>query len=109
MKHDSSICFDAYVVEVLMRDLVAHDKQPSAFLVYLFLYARSRAGRRVVAASLREIAEETGLSKSVVQLALQNLVRRQLVAAKAAHCTATRSYRIFLPWRRLRRRVRAAR
>lgn len=104
MKHDSPIRFDAYILEVLMRDLVAHDKQPSAFLVYLFLSARSHSGRKMVEASLREIAEQTGLSKSVVQLALRNLLRRQLIAQEAEHATATRSYRVFLPWRRLRRR-----
>ena len=103
MKRGLSVHFDSYIVHVLMRDLVAHDKQPSAFLVYLLLHARSQAGQRGVTVSLREIADETGLSKSVVQLALQNLIRRQLIAQKAAHATATRSYRVFQPWRRLRR------
>ena len=28
---------DAYVTEVLMRDLVGHDKRPVSFLVYLWL------------------------------------------------------------------------
>ena len=32
---------DAYVIETLMRDLVQHDRQPSAFLVYLLLWQRS--------------------------------------------------------------------
>lgn len=109
MNHETSFRFDRYVMEVLMRDLVAHDKQPSAFLVYLFLSARSCSGRRLVEASLREIAEETGLSKSAVQLALENLLRRQLLAAKTAHATATRTYRVLLPWRRLRRAARKAR
>jgi hypothetical protein len=35
---------DAYVAETLMADLVLHDRQPSAFLVYLQLWYRSRSG-----------------------------------------------------------------
>lgn len=101
------ICFDAYVIEVLMRDLVAHDRQPSAFLVYLFLSARSESGRESVSVSLREIAEDTGLSKSAVQVAIRHLMRRELIAASAAHRTATPTYRVFQPWRRLRRNVKA--
>ena len=92
--------FDSYVIDVLMRDLIGHDKQPSAFLVYLLLHARSNAGETAPSLSLRDIAESTGLSKSVVQLALRTLIRRKLIAAKAAHRTAMRSYRVFRPWRR---------
>src|ERR1041385_7594092 len=32
---------DRYVIDVLMRDLVGHDHTPSAFLVYLWLWART--------------------------------------------------------------------
>ena len=28
---------DSYVIEPLMRNLVGHDRQPSAFLVYLYV------------------------------------------------------------------------
>ena len=35
------IVLDDYVVEVLMRDLVGHDHIPSAFLVYLHLWAEA--------------------------------------------------------------------
>ena len=31
-----SFPLDRYVVATLMRDLIAHDKKPSAFAVYLF-------------------------------------------------------------------------
>lgn len=56
---------DDHVLDVLMRDLVAHDQQPSAFLVYLFLFGRAVRQRwRPVAMSLRMIAEKTGLSKA---------------------------------------------
>lgn len=92
---------DAYVVDVLMRDLIGHDRQPSAFIVYLFLAARVAAsGKRhgAVTISLREIAEATGLSKSVVQTALRTLKRRELIRAEAAHSTAVPTYRVLRPW-----------
>ena len=43
---------DSYVFDVLMRDILGHDKQPSALAVFLFLYAqaarqRSRASRQM--------------------------------------------------------------
>ena len=80
---------DDYVLDVLMRDLIAHDQQPSAFLVYLFLFGRAARQRwRPVAMSLRMIAEETGLSKSSVQLALETLRSRELVLSTRAHATA---------------------
>lgn len=103
MKAQAQLCFDSYLIEVLMRDLVGHDKQPSAFLVYLLLYALSKSGRLKVTISLREIADETGLSKSVVQIAVANLVRRELIVIRSLHRTATPTYQILQPWRRLRR------
>jgi hypothetical protein len=82
-----------------MRDLVGHDRQPSAYLVYLILYARAAdAPHGRVTLSLREIAEATGLSKSVVQVSLRTLKRRQLVSATAPHRTATPTYCIWRPW-----------
>ncbi len=45
---------DDYVFDVLMRDLVGHDQQPGAFLVYLHLYrASERKNWRPVTRSLR--------------------------------------------------------
>ncbi len=38
-----SVRFDAYVIDTLMRDLIAHDRQPCAFIVYLTLW-RQRSG-----------------------------------------------------------------
>ena len=97
------ILIDRYVVEVLMPDLIGHDRQPSAFLVYLFLHARSAATPQgAVSVSLRGIAEATALSKSVVQTALRTLKRRKLVSATLARRTATPEYRVHLPWRRQR-------
>ena len=51
---------DPYVVDTLMPDLVGHDRRPSAFLVYLYLWGRTHAGRsRTDEIPLREIAEGT--------------------------------------------------
>ena len=41
----TTVPVDDYVLDVLMRDLVAHDQQPSAFLVYLFLFGRAARQR----------------------------------------------------------------
>ena len=41
-----TVAFDTYVVDTLMPVLVGHDGQPSAFLVYLFLWSQSRAWQR---------------------------------------------------------------
>ena len=71
---------DRYVVDTLMPDLVGHDKRPSALLVYLFLWAQADARGKNAAASLREIAEGTGLSKRGVQDGLRVLTKRKLVA-----------------------------
>ena len=35
---------DPYVIDTLMADLIGHDRQPSAFLVYLLLW-RHTLGR----------------------------------------------------------------
>ena len=97
----SSIDVDAYVFDVLMRDILGHDHQPSALVVYLFLYASAaRNGWRPVAASLRRMADETGISKSAVQAALQNLHRRELIHTTMTHPTALPLHRVRRPWRR---------
>jgi DNA-binding transcriptional MocR family regulator len=97
----SSIQVDAYVFDVLMRDILGHDQQPSALVVYLFLYAgAARRGWRPVSASLRHIADATGISKSAVQSALQNLHRRELVLTTRTRPTASPWHRVRRPWRR---------
>jgi len=84
-----------------MRDIVGHDRQPAAYLVYLFLYGRGARTRwRPVQASLRLLADETGLSKSAVQTALELLRRRELIQTKRKHPTATPSHRVLRHWRR---------
>jgi hypothetical protein len=71
---------DAYVIDTLMPDLVLHDRQPSALLVYLHLWCRASGNRRRrVRTSHQEVADATGLSKSAVQHAVRSLTRRRLV------------------------------
>ena len=99
----AQIEIDRYVVETLMPDLVGHDRRPSAFIVYLALWHRSDGPReRAVEASLRELAESTGLSKRAVQSAIAKLVRRKLLAVERSSSTAVPSYRVLRPWARRR-------
>lgn len=91
---------DDYVLDVLMRDIVGHDRQPAAYLVYLHLYGLAARRRwETVAASLRAIAEATGLSKSAVQTALELLRRRELIASVSDHATAVPEHRVLRHWR----------
>jgi DNA-binding MarR family transcriptional regulator len=94
-----SVPVDNYVLDVLLRDLVGHDKQPAAFLVYLFLYvAAARSGWRPVKASLRDMAEATGLSKSAAQTAMKILHRRQLITTRRRFRTDTPKHRLLRHW-----------
>src|SRR3954447_18153592 len=95
-----TIPIDDYVLDILMRDIVGHDRQPAAFLVYVWLYGQAvRAKWKPVPASLRTLAEATGLSKSAVQTALDLLRRRDLVETKSEHATATPRHRVLRHWR----------
>ena len=95
-----AIRVDDYVFDVLMRDLVGHDQRPAAYLIYLNLYGRAaRNNWRPVRASLRMLADATGLSKSAVQTALDNLHRRQLISSRSAHRTAVPHHRVLRHWR----------
>ena len=103
-----TIPVDDYVLDVLMRDLVGHDQQPAAFLVYLHLYrAAEKQNWRPVTLSLRAIAEGTGLSKSAVQTALERLRRRELIDSKGTHATAVRQHRVLRHWRPSARKARS--
>ena len=96
-----TIPVDDYVLDVLMRDIVGHDRQPAAYLVYLHLFGRAARTRwKPVTASLRSIAEETGLSKSAVQTAFELLRRRELIETESDHATATPLHRVLRHWRR---------
>ena len=95
-----TIPIDDYVLDVLMRDIVGHDRQPAAYLVFLHLYGRAaRAKWKPVPASLRSLAEETGLSKSAVQTAVELLRRRQLIESESDHATAIPTHRVLRHWR----------
>jgi hypothetical protein len=96
-----TVPIDAYVLDTLMADLVGHDRQPSAFLVYLFLWRRTHgAGEAAAQVSLLDIATGTGLSKRSVQEALRLLAKRRLLSIKRESITAIPVYGVLRPWRR---------
>lgn len=91
---------DEYVIDTLMRDLVGHDRRPSAFLVYLYLCRAAGPdddGRVQVA--LLDIAQDIGLSKRSVQNALGGLAKRKLIRVARASITAVPVYTVLTPWR----------
>jgi hypothetical protein len=105
----TTVPVDAYVLDSLMADLVGHDRQPSAFLVYLFLWRRTHgssegeegeAGADAAQVSLLDIATGTGLSKRAVQEALRTLAKRRLLAIEREGITAVPVYTVLRPWRR---------
>jgi hypothetical protein len=91
---------DDYVTNVLMRDLVGHDKRPVSFLVYLWLAAEQQRRNEAVQISYQELAESIGISKSAAQSAIGWLARRKLIAVSKATVTATPRYKVQTPWRR---------
>lgn len=91
---------DDYVTDVLMRDLVGHDKRPVSFLAYLWLAAEQSRRGGAVQISYQELAESIGVSKSSVQSAVGHLARRKLILVSKATVTATPRYRVQSPWRR---------
>jgi hypothetical protein len=93
------LALDDYVVDVLMRDLVGHDRKPASFLVYLWLTAEQARRKAAVQVSYQEMAESIGISKSSAQAAVRWLVRRKLLAASKEHATATPRYTVRTPWR----------
>jgi hypothetical protein len=90
---------DDYVIDVLMRDLVGHDRRPVSFLVYLWLMAEQRRRRSPVQVSYQELAESIGVSKSAAQAGVGWLIRRKLLAATKDTATATPRYSVLTPWR----------
>lgn len=96
----AAIALDSYVLDVLMRDLVGHDKKPSAFIVYLYLAVRiEREMSHSVEASYGTIASATGLSKSAVQHAIGHLKKRRLIIVSRDSPTSTPRYRLLRHWR----------
>jgi CRP-like cAMP-binding protein len=101
MPQQETVAVDVYILDTLLRDLVGHDRQPSAFLVYLFLW-RETHGRKqpTVRLALIDIAENVGLSKRGVQDALGHLAKRKLIAVERESITAVPVYTVLRPWRR---------
>lgn len=90
---------DPYVIDTLMRDLVAHSRSSAAFLVYLQLYRHTQgAGRESVAMSHAALTELTGLSKRSVQSAVAHLSERRLIRRRRARPTAVPVYTVLMPW-----------
>jgi hypothetical protein len=94
---------DAYVIDVLLPDLVGHDRRPAAFLVYLFLLRHAaKVKRDAVSISLQTIATRTGLSKSTVQSAIRHLRRRHLLDPNVKATVSDPVRQVMRPWSRLR-------
>jgi hypothetical protein len=92
------IQLDDYVIDVLMRDLVGHDRRVVAFLVYLWFSGEQRKGLPIEA-SYRHIAESIGVSKSSAQAGVAWLIKRKLLASTKKTVTATPRYKVLTPWR----------
>jgi hypothetical protein len=90
---------DTYVIDALMPDLVGHDRRPSAFLVYLYLWRKSGGAARPTSASYQMLSDGTGLSKRAVQTAIALLQRRQLVSIVKKTATATPIFTLRCHWR----------
>jgi len=96
------LSIDAYIVDVLMPDLVGHDRRPATFVVYLFLLRQAAKARRdTISVSLQTIATNTGLSKSTVQTALRHLRRRKLLDPTITATVVAPVRRIMRPWVRV--------
>jgi DNA-binding MarR family transcriptional regulator len=92
---------DPYVLDVLMADLVGHDRAPSAYLVYLKLWHLCGGpARKAMPLSLQRLATETGVSKSSVQSAVRRLKRRGLIHVRRSAPTAVPFYTVQTPWQR---------
>ena len=89
-----SLRMDPYVLDVLMPDLVGHDRKPAAFLVYLYLWRHSRETKGRLPRSLSDIAEGTGLSRRTVQSALKRLHARQLIRIRRESITAISEFEV---------------
>jgi hypothetical protein len=92
---------DNYVVDVLLPDLVGHDRRPAAFIVYVFFLRHAARGKRdTLSISLQTIATKTGLSKSTVQAAIRHLRRRRLLDPAVSATVSDPARRVLRPWNR---------
>jgi len=90
---------DDYIADVLLRDLVGHDRRPVSFLAYLWLAAEQARRGASVQISYQELAENIGVSKSSVQAAVSWLRRRKLLSANKENATAIPHYTALTPWK----------
>jgi hypothetical protein len=90
---------DDYITDVLLRDLVGHDRRPVSFLVYLWLAAEQARRGAPVQISYQELAENIGVSKSSVQSAVSWLRRRKLLSTTKENATAVPRYTALTPWK----------
>jgi hypothetical protein len=96
-----NLSLDRYVIDVLMPDLVGHDRRPATFIVYLYLLrCAATAKRDTFSVSLQTIATKTGLSKSTVQAAIRHLRRRRLLDPAVLATTSDPVRRVLRPWNR---------
>jgi len=94
-----NVTIDPHLVDVLLPDLVGHDKRPSAFVLYLWIYAMTRGvGRKSAFFSYQALTDRTGLSKRAVQRAVAHLQRRQLLRVARKSPTAVPEYAVATPW-----------
>jgi hypothetical protein len=98
---------DDYITDVLMRDLVGHDRKPVSFLVYLWLAAEQARTKREIRASYQQVDESVGISKSSAQAAIRWLLRRKLLSVQKETVTATPVYTVRTPWRDTARPVKS--
>jgi hypothetical protein len=97
----SKLHLHPYIVDTLMRDLTSHGRKPSAFIVFLFIWARTTAvGEKTAPLSLSQLSDGTGLSKSAIQLAVRYLRTRKLIEVEKKKVTGTPKYKLNEPWER---------
>jgi hypothetical protein len=91
---------DDYILDVLLRDLVGHDRRPVSFLVFLWLFFEQQRSGDSVQISYVDLAENVGISKSSAQGAIKWLISRQLLSTSKNSATAIPSYTVNRIWRR---------
>jgi len=99
MPYPDRLAVDGYVIDALMPDLVGHDRRASAFIVYLYLWRRTRGGAQTAVVSHGAMADGTGLAKRSVQTAFQHLLRRGLIKTKRSTSTSAPVVTLFCEWR----------
>jgi len=96
-----TIELDPYVVFTLMRDLTGHDKKPSAFLVFLYLWSLARGSSQTrISISYQDLSDAIGISKSTAQSAIYHLTERRFIKVSLKHGTSIPEYTVQQTWRR---------